>query len=187
MKPYSLIVIFIFICCICEYTLVEIIPKLKRNILSFCYGINFKYEGMLAHSFDIFYVVAKFILPSINDLNILPIDFDSKCSYLDVNLRKHHNANQYVSNLKMCCEIIVPFIDYYKEQITSYNHTAHKVLTNEISMILPTFPKGRKEKRGIITPLVTGFISLVYEEISSYLHKKDKRPCIKHSWLWKIK
>ena len=27
-------------------------PELKRNILNFGYGINFKYEGMLANSFD---------------------------------------------------------------------------------------------------------------------------------------
>ena len=34
-------------------------PELKKNILSFGYGVNFKYEGMLAHSFDTFYVVTK--------------------------------------------------------------------------------------------------------------------------------
>ena len=40
-------------------------PELKRNILNFGYGINFKYEGMLLHSFDMLYVVTKFILPTI--------------------------------------------------------------------------------------------------------------------------
>ena len=54
MKAYSLIVIFI--CYICKYTSVDIMPELKRNILNFGYRINFKYEGMLAHSFDRFYV-----------------------------------------------------------------------------------------------------------------------------------
>ena len=43
---------------------------------------------------------------------------------------------------------------------------------NEISLILPNFSKDRKEKRGIITSLVTGFIGLAYEGISSYLHNK---------------
>ena len=38
------------------------------SILKFGYGINCKYEGMLVHSFDRFYVVTKFILPSIKDL-----------------------------------------------------------------------------------------------------------------------
>ena len=41
MKAYSIIIIFI--CYICGYTLVDIISDLKRNILNFGYGINFKY------------------------------------------------------------------------------------------------------------------------------------------------
>ena len=57
MEAYSLIVIFVFVCCLCEYTSVEIRSELKRNILNFGYGINFKYESMLAHSFDRCYVV----------------------------------------------------------------------------------------------------------------------------------
>ena len=35
-------------------------PELQRNILKFGYGINYKYKGMLAHSFDRFYIVTKF-------------------------------------------------------------------------------------------------------------------------------
>ena len=31
---------------------VDIMSELKRNILNFGYGVNFKYEGMLSHSFD---------------------------------------------------------------------------------------------------------------------------------------
>ena len=44
-------------------------PELRKNILNFGYGNNFKYKGMLAHSFDRFYVVTLFILPTVNDLN----------------------------------------------------------------------------------------------------------------------
>ena len=132
-------------------------------------------EGMLAHSFDRFYVVTKFILPSANGLNFSPIDFIEKCSYWDQDLNKHQNTKQYVSNLKMYCEKIVPFVDYYKKQISSYKHTAHKILMNEISLILPCFPKGKKEKRGTITSLETGFIGLAYEGMSSYLHNKKTK------------
>ena len=39
---------------------IEIILGLQKNILKFGYGINYKYEGMLAHSFDRFYIVTKF-------------------------------------------------------------------------------------------------------------------------------
>ena len=64
---------------------VDIMAKLKRNILNFGYGVNFKYEGMLSHSFDRFYVVAKFELPKVEDLRFTTVDFDSKCSYLASN------------------------------------------------------------------------------------------------------
>ena len=47
---------------------IEIRPELQRNILKFGYGINDKYEGMLAHSFDRFYVVTKFMLAMTGDL-----------------------------------------------------------------------------------------------------------------------
>ena len=64
---------------------IDIMPKLKRNILNFGYGVNFKYKGMLSHSFDQFYVVAKFELTKVEDLKLTTIDFDSSCSYLSGN------------------------------------------------------------------------------------------------------
>ena len=64
MKAYSLIINF---SCICRYTSVEIKPKLKKNILNFGFGINFKYEGMLVYSFDRCYVVTTFLLPTMSD------------------------------------------------------------------------------------------------------------------------
>ena len=37
----------------------SIMPELKHNVLRFGYGVNFRYEGMLSHSFDRFYMVTK--------------------------------------------------------------------------------------------------------------------------------
>ena len=59
---------------------------------------------------------------------------------------------------------------YYKRLIKSYNDTAHSILKNEIDLILPQVP--RKEKHGIITTLVSSFIGIAYEGISSFLHHK---------------
>ena len=56
--------LFLFVC---DSSEVDIMPELKRNILNFGYGINFKYEGMLSHSFDRFYIVTKFELPKTQD------------------------------------------------------------------------------------------------------------------------
>ena len=66
-------------------------------------------------------------------------------------------------------------MDYYNKQIDYYNQTAYKIITNELASILPTFPKQRRQKRCIITSLMTGFIGLVYGGISSFLHYKRQK------------
>ena len=50
--------------------------------MKFGYGINYKYEGMLAHTFDRFYVVTKFILPTLDDLKLSPVKYDKECKYI---------------------------------------------------------------------------------------------------------
>ena len=82
MKAYLLPSIFIFVCCICENTLVKIMPELKRTISNFGHVIYLKYDGMLAYSFDRFYAGMKFILPTMEDLKFSAIKFDSICNYL---------------------------------------------------------------------------------------------------------
>ena len=69
--------------CFYQNTSTKIKPELKRNILNFGYSINYKYEGMLAHSFDRVYMVTKVILPSIGDLNFSKLNYDDTCAYLD--------------------------------------------------------------------------------------------------------
>ena len=64
-------------------TSIEIKPELLRNILNFGYGITYKYEGMLAHSFDRFFVVTKFMLPAIGNLKFSKLDFDYTCTYME--------------------------------------------------------------------------------------------------------
>ena len=71
-------------------------PEFKKNILNFGYGINYKYEGMLAHSFDRFYVVTKFILPMIGDLKFSKLDFDDTCAYMDNKYTQNTEARKYI-------------------------------------------------------------------------------------------
>ena len=61
---------------------IQIRPELQRNILNFGYGINYKYEGMLVHSFDRFYVVTKFMLPMIGDIKFSKLNFDHTCMHI---------------------------------------------------------------------------------------------------------
>ena len=146
-------------------------PALKRNILNFGYDFNFKYEGMCLHSFDRFYVVAKFILPMINDIQTSPIISDIECNYLNIQLDKDILA-VIIYLISKFLFIIIPFIYYYKKQVDYFNQMVYHILTKEIPLILLAFKKIKKEKRGIITMLITGCIGLAYEEIFSYLHSK---------------
>ena len=70
-----------FICYFYQSTFTNIKLDLKRKILNFGYSINYKYESMLTHSFDRFYMVTKFILPSIGDLNFSKLNYDNTCTY----------------------------------------------------------------------------------------------------------
>ena len=77
---YTILIVLIYLSS--GYSSVEIRLELQKNILKFGYGINYKYEGMLAHSFDRFYVVTKFILPTLDDLKSSPIRYDKECKYI---------------------------------------------------------------------------------------------------------
>ena len=81
------------------YSFVEIKLELQRNILKFGYGINYKYEGMLAHSFNRFYVIMKFVLPTLDDLKLSPIRYDKECDYLR-NLNNEDN-DQIKENIRL--------------------------------------------------------------------------------------
>ena len=68
---------------------------------------------------------------------------------------------------------------FYKMQIKICNITAHHILKNEADLILPIFYEGQKSKRGIFETLISGFIGLAFEGISSFLHHKSIMLCIK--------
>ena len=57
-------------------------------------------------------------------------------------------------------------------QIKSHNLTAHKILKNEVDLILPRFDTEHRNKRGIFGAIISGFLGLGFEGISSFLHHK---------------
>ena len=151
---------------------IEIRPELQRNILNFGYGINYKYGGMLVHSFDRFYVVTKFMLPMIRDLKFSKLDFDYTCAYMEKEYASNTDSRKYMLELRAYCNKVKPFVTYYNKLVNSYNKTAHNILETEIKLLLPQVSKW--QKCGIITTVVSSFIGLAYEGISSFLqHKRN--------------
>ena len=76
------------------------------------------------------------------------------------------DSRKYLTESKTYCNKIKPFVSHYNNLITSYNTTIYKILENEIK---PFLPQISRQKCGIITTLVSGFIGLAYEGISNFL------------------
>ena len=99
----------ILFCHSSRYSSVKIKPELQKNVLIFGYGINYKYEGMLAHSFDRFYVVTKFILPMLDDLKLSPIKYDKECNYLcNLNDQDNDKIKENIKDLLLYCVKLRP-------------------------------------------------------------------------------
>ena len=145
---------------------IKIKPELQRNILNFGYGINYKNEEMLVHLFDRFYVVTHFMLPMIGDIKLSRLNFDDTCACMNKEYAPNMDSRKYLTELRTYCNKIKLFVSYYSRLIDSYNKTAYNILQNEIK---PLFPQISRQKRGIITTLVSSFIGLAYKGISSFL------------------
>ena len=159
---------------------VSIMLELKQNILRFGYGVNFRYEGMLAHLFDKFHVVTRIEIPKVSDLNLTVFQFDYNCSHV-THIEKDTKfkiPNTIKDMFKVYCRNIIPYMYLYKHQVEYYEKTVYKILEKDIGMILPKFGntdnnvQSKCLKRQIISALISGFIGLAFEGISSYLQHK---------------
>ena len=109
-------------------------------------------------------------MPSIGDLNFSTLNYDNTCAYLNTKNMCDTVSRKHMLELMMFCKKIEPFVLDYKRLIKCYNNTTHNILENEINMKLLQIPI--KQKWGIITTLVSSFIGLAYEGVSSLLHYK---------------
>ena len=141
--------------------------------------MNFRYEGMLSHSPDRFYMVTKIEIPKVSHLNLTMFQFDYNCSHV-VNIEKDTRF-KIPSTIKemfdLYCKNIVPYMYLCKHQVEYYKKMVYEILERDIGVILPRFEDrdNLKQKRQITSALISGFIGLVYEGISSFLqHKQEK-------------
>ena len=128
---------------------------------------------MVAHSFKRFYGVTKFILPTMDELKLLPINYDRECRYLE-NLDDNNNEEikTCIKHMVTYCIKLRPYMAFYKMQINAHNKTAHHILKNEVDLILPKCSEGRKSKGGTFSTIISGFVGLAYEGISGLLHSR---------------
>ena len=97
---------------------IDLMPKLKKNILNFGYGVNFKYKGMLTYLFDRFYVVTKYEKPRVEQLQFTTFAFNLMCSPLNI------SKSPLLRYIKHCIRI-ASYVKFYKQQIDYYRWTAY--------------------------------------------------------------
>ena len=177
------IILFLLSVLVYGTSAVSIMPELKQNVLRFGYGVNFRYEGMLAHSFDRFYVVTRIEIPKVLDLNLTMFQFDYNCSHV-ANIEKgtKFKIPDMIQNMfKQYCKNLIPYMYLYKHQVEYYEKMVYNILEKDIGMILPKFGntdnnvQSKCLKRQIISALISGFIGLAFEGISSYLQHKQQK------------
>ena len=148
MKLYSVILLII----LTTIRFIKFDLELQKNILNFGYGINYKYKGMLTHSFDRFYIITKFILPSIGDIRFSHLTFNDSCSYMNKEYAPNTDSSKYLKEFKRYCHKLKPFISYYSKLINSYNSTFYDLMENKIKPLLPNKPR---YKCSLVTTLVS--------------------------------
>ena len=165
MHTYS-IFITVFLISLCKLLTIDVMPELKKKELNFRYGANFKYEGMLTHSFDRFYVVAKYEIPKVEYLQLTTFLSDLMCNHLNISRKTY--LLRYMTLQK-----VRPYVKFYKQQIDYYNRTTYYILQNEIGLILPSFNNRMKRfLTTILGAIASKVIGLAFEGISSFLHHK---------------
>ena len=112
---------------------------------------------MLAHSFDRFYIITKYMLPSMEDLKFSNLNFGHSCAYMNKEYMPNTDSSKYLAELKTYCNKIKPFASHYSTLIKSYNAAVYSILPNEVRPLLPHISQ---QKYGLVSTLVSGFIGL---------------------------
>ena len=111
------------------------------------------------------------MLPSMGDIKFSNLNFDHSCAYMNKKYAPNTDSSRYLAELKIYCNKIKPFVSHYSNLIKSYNDSVYNILENKIKPLLPQISR---QKCGIVTTLVLGFIGLAYEGISNFIQRKCK-------------
>ena len=125
---------------------VSIMPELKQNVLRFGYGVNFRYEGMLAHLFDRFYVVTRIEILKVSEMNLTVFQIDCNCSHV-AHIEKDNKfkiPSTIKDMFKVYCRNIIPYIYLYTQQVEYYEKTVYNIFRKRYRNDIPKTWKYRK-------------------------------------------
>ena len=129
----AVILYFLLSVLVCGTSAVSIMPELKQNVLRFGYGVGFRCEGVLAHSFDGFCVVTRVELPGVMNLSLAVFQFDYNCSHVAnigriVTGFRIITTNTIRNMFETYCKNIIPYMYLYKHQVEYYEKTVYNIL-----------------------------------------------------------
>ena len=82
-----------------------------------------------------------------DDLKLHPINYNKNCQYLwNLDDENDDKIKQNIKDLLFYCSKLKPYMSFYKMQIIVHNLTAHKILKNEVDLILPKFQGEQRNK-----------------------------------------
>ena len=123
-------ILLFLIAIVCGTFAVSVMPELKQNVLRFGYRVNFRSEGILAHSFNRFYVVTRIEIPKVSKLNLTLFQFDYNHSHI-TNMEKDTNfkvPSTIEDMFKVYCKNIIPYMYLYKYQVEYFEKMVYNIL-----------------------------------------------------------
>ena len=82
---------------------------------------------MLMHSSDRFYVITKFMLPSIRDLNFSKLNYDKTCAYLDNKNTHSSETRKHILDLMQLENSMLMYGIYNVETLEKLINTVHNI------------------------------------------------------------
>ena len=154
--------------------------------MKFPWGVNFKFNGVLHHSIDRVWVVAKIPIPAFKDVDLQSLDVRQLC--LPYSSREAHKSTRYQkerSALRSLCESSLGQFGRIAIKERFYRSKVQHLMFEELPRILPQLNQThspRRVKRGpvltMVAPLIGKLSVVIWEQISSHLNRKRERAMI---------
>lgn len=176
--------------------------ELTQNFLKFPWGVNFKFNGVLHHSIDRMWVVAKIPIPILRDVTLPSLRTRDVCKpWSEDEDKLSHNDQKMTQGLRSLCESALGHINRIAVKERYYQAKVVQLMNEELPILLPALKKGmvyhglqETRKKGtrrwgnsrtkrhpvvaMVAPLVGKLSVIIWEQIASHLKRKRERAII---------
>ena len=169
---------FIFIALMYGGHCIKLAPEIYSNKLTFPYGVNFKYTGVLHHNLARVWIVTKFPMPKWENYDFPDIEFLPDCNFRITEKPSPawtHKNSYMTSWLIVMCEAVSPQLQLIKTKERFYKAEVLKKIDNLHEAILALVSAGRNKRFAAALSAIAGLVTLAVESISGYLQAKGNK------------